>query len=155
MGRKRIGGGNEDRRIRINEEAIICLFYEGRTAVEIAQFYGCSTFPIKKAMRRLGLRRPAARRAGVGCGESNPSWKGGRRQRTDGYWIVWTTDGERLEHRVIMEKHLCRPLSVDEIIHHIDGDKSNNTVGNLMLMSQSEHVRLHAPDMHAARYNHG
>jgi hypothetical protein len=50
----------------------------------------------------------------------------------------------RHEHRVIMEKHLGRSLRSDEIVHHIDGDKTNNDISNLIIMSQSEHAKLHA-----------
>lgn len=31
----------------------------------------------------------------------------------------------------------------DEIIHHIDGNKHNNNIENLILMKRNEHVKLH------------
>jgi hypothetical protein len=47
-------------------------------------------------------------------------------------------------HRVMAEKILGRPLFAGEIVHHIDGDKRNNTWRNIeVLPSQSEHARLH------------
>lgn len=49
----------------------------------------------------------------------------------------------RPEHRVVMEKHLGRNLSSDEVIHHIDGNSSNNHIGNLLVVTQSEHVKIH------------
>lgn len=53
--------------------------------------------------------------------------------------------GDRLidEHRLIMERHLGRELEVNEIVHHKDGDKSNNDLENLEVMSRSEHSRSH------------
>ena len=50
----------------------------------------------------------------------------------------------RHTHRVEMERILGRKLKPGEIVHHIDGDKRNNSPENLMLLpSQAEHARLH------------
>lgn len=46
-------------------------------------------------------------------------------------------------HRIVAEQILGRPLEVGEIVHHIDGNKRNNDPSNLMVMTQSEHCRLH------------
>ena len=47
------------------------------------------------------------------------------------------------KHRVVAEKMLGRPLRPGEIVHHEDGDKSNNAPYNLKVMTQSEHIREH------------
>jgi len=152
MARKRKGGGNEERRIRLDDAQIMAWFVEGKIAAEIATSLGCSVYPVKQAMRRLGLRRPAKRRPGNGVGPNNTQWKGGRRIRTDGYVAVWTPDGERLEHQVVMEKMLGRSLAEGEVVHHKDGNKRNNDPGNLQLMTQSAHIQEHLPAMHNGRY---
>ena len=47
------------------------------------------------------------------------------------------------EHRYVMEQYLGRKLSRDEVVHHKDGNKENNDIENLELMSLSEHSRQH------------
>lgn len=47
-------------------------------------------------------------------------------------------------HRIVAEQMLGRPLLSSEVVHHVDGDKRNNTPENLMIFSsQSEHVKWH------------
>lgn len=47
------------------------------------------------------------------------------------------------EHRYIMEKYLGRKLNRNEVVHHKDGNKLNNDINNLELMSLSEHSKRH------------
>lgn len=49
----------------------------------------------------------------------------------------------RHEHRRVMEAYLGRILNRNEIVHHIDGNKHNNSVENLIVVTQSEHCKLH------------
>jgi hypothetical protein len=44
----------------------------------------------------------------------------------------------------LMEMHLQRKLNKGEIVHHIDGDKQNNSMDNLFLTTVAEHNKLHA-----------
>lgn len=49
------------------------------------------------------------------------------------------------EHRVVAEQILDRQLTKDEVVHHIDGDKRNNSPDNIHVYpSQSEHAAYHA-----------
>lgn len=46
-------------------------------------------------------------------------------------------------HRAIMEEHLGRKLKSGEVVHHINGDKRDNRLDNLQVMTLSEHSRIH------------
>lgn len=59
------------------------------------------------------------------------------------YKRLRTKDGLIDEHRLVMQNHLGRKLSSDEIVHHIDGNKSNNSISNLEITNKSDHARKH------------
>ena len=51
------------------------------------------------------------------------------------------------EHRIVAEKMLGRPLKKGEVVHHIDGDKRNNSPDNLMVFpNQRAHAAWHAKE---------
>ncbi len=66
------------------------------------------------------------------------------------YWIKLEIGRQRY-HRYLMEQKLGRKLLPEENIHHIDEDKLNNDLGNLQIMSNSEHRRLHQTGNHNKR----
>lgn len=79
--------------------------------------------------------------------DKHPSWKGGKLISTDGYVFVYVGDGGKRgkytrEHRVVAEKALGRPLKKYEIVHHINGDRTDNRNKNLLICDQSYHAWL-------------
>jgi hypothetical protein len=89
-------------------------------------------------------------RTGPRSGEGHPDWKGGRTVNKDGYIEVYSPDHPNrrkhtpyvLEHRLVMEEHLGRYLTRDEVVHHRDGNKQNNAIENLELFqTNAEHLR--------------
>jgi len=47
------------------------------------------------------------------------------------------------KHRLVMANYLGRYLFDGEIVHHINGDRTDNRIENLSIMTVPEHVRLH------------
>ena len=79
-------------------------------------------------------------------------WKIVRRVRSGDYSCV-TTDPPHpnpsmgrysLEHRIVMENKLQRLLEPNEVVHHKNGNKLDNEISNLQLMTQNEHGKHHA-----------
>jgi hypothetical protein len=77
-------------------------------------------------------------------GKDSPNWKGGREVTKDGYIRIWLSRKQKiLEHRLIMEQHLGRNLTKSEVIHHINGNNSDNRLENLQLTTFAEEFKRH------------
>jgi len=84
---------------------------------------------------------------GIGRYSDNPEnsnvWKRGWTISVAGYKIIDINGKQFLEHRLVMEKKIGRKLTYDENVHHKDGNKLNNSINNLEIMSRSDHTRHH------------
>lgn len=80
-------------------------------------------------------------------GVNSFGWKNGKTKHHAGYMLISTSDGkirQMLEHRYVMEKHIGRKLKKKEVVHHINGIKTDNRIDNLALYkNQSEHIKNH------------
>jgi len=82
--------------------------------------------------------------------EKNSNWKGGIKKDRN-YILVNSPDhpyknsyGYVYQHRLVIEEAIGRYLESEEVIHHINGNASDNRIENLMLFaSQSEHLKYY------------
>ena len=95
----------------------------------------------RKTRRKISR---AMKRSQKGCGNNN--WKGGRVIDPVGYMKIYVLNrGYVYEHRFVIEQYLGRRLKSKEHVHHIDGNKLNNKIKNLIVFkSYSSHRRFHA-----------
>lgn len=98
---------------------------------------------VKKGKKRLGQK-------------TGPQWwrQYRKSEDRDGYIRVYSGKhpyrrGRKmiLEHVMVMEAAIGRPLRPDECVHHLDGDRKNNALENLQLMTRSEHSKLHGAEI--------
>ncbi len=79
-------------------------------------------------------------------GERSPIWKGGRFKSKSGYIYIYSPNHPNklfgnyvAEHRLIMEKHIGRYLTKQEMVHHTNAIKNDNRLSNLRLVTKKVH----------------
>ena len=134
----------------------IRLYEAGHSQDEVAMAMGTSQKVISGAFRRAGYtcraRIPRDQR-----GPKGHTWKGGTIITRYGYRMVLRPDHPRahrtgyvMEHILVAEQKLGRPLHWDrnnrsacEIVHHINGNKTDNRPENIAVVTPREHLRIH------------
>ena len=85
-------------------------------------------------------------------GSLNPRWQGGIKKVSENRTQTYSPDhplsrnGYVLTYRLVAEKKLGRFLTETEVVHHINGDVTDNSPDNLEVMTQAEHASRHSPD---------
>ena len=89
-------------------------------------------------------------------GKGHWHWRGGSYVDAEGYRRVWTPDKRyEMEHRQKMAKKLGRKLRPGEVVRHKNGDRLDNSLRNLLLVTESAPERSRrrptAPEGRGAR----
>lgn len=79
-------------------------------------------------------------------GSANGKWNG------EGYIAIAVPVGHHLRmangyayvHQIEAEKKLGRRLNENEVVHHKDGNRTNNSHDNLEVLLQKEHASIHS-----------
>src|SRR3990167_949151 len=121
---------------------------EGTPHTWIADQLKCANQTVSKLCKKHQVK---CHRTGSRSGSCHPNWKGGVAIDKNGYRLVYcpshpyTRNSRKtmvLEHRLVMEKHLGRYLLPVEVVHHINGVKTDNRIENLQLFDKnSDHLR--------------
>lgn len=137
------------RRMIPSDEKIVELYVkEKKSCKDICRIYGLSS----NSSSNIGIR---LKKLGVeirkDAGKNHHNWKGGKIIKGDGYIGIWNpqhvradNQGYVYEHTLIYEQEKGILPNDKQIIHHIDMDKSNNSIENLYLFESSkEHIISH------------
>ena len=93
----------------------------------------------KRDKKTINAIREGRKRYDTPTGKEHHCWNGG----TSGWW--------RRQAREVMSKRLGRLLKPTEIVHHIDGDYTNNCEENLVITNRSKHCKTHIKSIIAGR----
>jgi hypothetical protein len=133
--------------------------YQARNQVQVKCAY-CDK-PFKVSPSQAGYGRKYCSRA---CDANDKKYTAidrmhnGRNVRINSsYLFIWEPThaknfrGWVSEHRWLVEQQVGRPLETTEHVHHINGNKQDNRLENLRLMSREDHMQLTHRELSAKR----
>ena len=107
-----------------------------------------------KKARKLGIYKNKniefMNRSLANRGEKSGNWNGGKRKTSKGYIQILCPDHPRadssgyvMEHIVIFERETGIEIPQNCCIHHLNGNKSDNRIENLCMMTHASHTVFH------------
>jgi hypothetical protein len=121
----------------LNIETLVRLYANGWSLRKIAREFKSSKLRVGEILRKNGIATRSKTEQTI------ENWRGHVGPAADGYLRQKINGKRKLFHRAIMESIIGRELSRDEIVHHRDGNKNNNSPCNLMITTRKEHPSLH------------
>lgn len=138
-----------------------------KSGLEIARFFGIGRTTVSRYIKRYGLEprtisevrenkywgpsekqiRALTDFTATHKGEKSPVYKNGH-INTQGYRVIKRNGRYYKEHRWVMMQAIGRNLRKDEDVHHKNGNKLDNRLANLQLLTKSEHSKLHWSRLH-------
>lgn len=89
------------------------------------------------------------------CNYDGMNGYGHTKAHGSGYVLVYVpkhphahADGYVMFHTVLMERAIGRYLTENEVVHHINHNRKDNRLENLMLMDKKEHMSMHMKERH-------
>ena len=136
------------KRLLPNDEIIIDLYVnKNKSCKEICRMFGVSPNTSNSVATILKRHNIEIRQD---KGKNHHNWKGGRIIKGDGYIGIWSPNhiradnqGYVYEHTLVYEKEKGILPNKENVIHHIDLDKTNNDINNLYLCNYKDHLSLH------------
>lgn len=120
------------------EALILVMAQEGYTIAQAEKALGLEATVIRECAARYGLRFRNPYHVGF-----ITTWNGYRALHKPEHPGA-DAKGYVREHILVAEAVLGRFLTAHEVVHHKDGDKTNNKPENLEVMSRREHAGHHA-----------
>ena len=135
------------KRVDLPDAEMARRYEAGESTWALARAYSVSHETIGRRLRAAGVKmRPRGGPQGNRYGRGKAGWhkRGGPLWVSkDGYLATHGREGKQCHiHRGCWEAYQG-PIPKGHVVHHIDGDQTNNAIGNLACMTNGEHVGLH------------